>query len=118
MLSPVSDAFLDSVLKRILWRGEHAAIREELSAHLEDHIQALVEQGTDPAEAERRAVAAMGDPAEIGLQLNRQHRPFLGWAVRFTGRDGATAVPLPPYWTKRAENTRSAPVFQAAVSFS
>lgn len=85
MLSPVSDAFLDSVLKRILWRGEHAAIREELSAHLEDHIQALVEQGTDPAEAERRAVAAMGDPAEIGLQLNRQHRPFLGWAVRFTG---------------------------------
>ena len=85
MLTPVSEMFLESVLKQIVWRGEHASIREELTAHLEDHIQMLMEKGMEPSEAEREAVASMGDPREIGRQLSRQHRPFLGWAVRFTG---------------------------------
>ena len=30
-------------------------------------------------EAERRAIAAMGDPEEIGEALNREHSPLLGW---------------------------------------
>lgn len=85
MYTPSSEAFLDSVLEKVVWKGEHAAIREELTAHLEDHIQALVEKGMALPEAEQEAIAAMGDPGELGRQLNRQHRPYLGWAVRLTG---------------------------------
>ena len=47
--------------------------REELTAHLEDHAAALEEQGIPPEEAAIRAVEAMGDPYQIGHQLDRCH---------------------------------------------
>lgn len=62
--------------------AEWEDIREELRAHLEDRAEALEETGLSPAEAEERALAAMGDPAEIGAALNAQLSPFWLWAGR------------------------------------
>ena len=55
--------------------------REELTAHLEDHRDALLElrPGLTPEEAEEAAVQAMGDPGELGRALNESHSPRFGW---------------------------------------
>lgn len=49
------------------------AIEEELMGHMEDRIEALLALGYPAEEAEQRAVAAMGDPEEVGRRLNREY---------------------------------------------
>lgn len=58
---------------------EKDAIRQELEGHMEDHAAALTEVGYTGEEAEERAAAAMGNPEEIGAELNRAYP--LGWLV-------------------------------------
>ena len=55
---------------------EHVA---ELAAHMEDHAAALMERGVPEEAAAQQAVAAMGDPEEIGKELDKSHSPLLGW---------------------------------------
>ena len=51
-------------------------VRGELRDHLEDHAQALMEIGRSREEAEEASILAMGDPEEIGRELNKQF-PFI-----------------------------------------
>ena len=67
-----------SALRRVTGR-ERAAIRAEIDGHIEDHMEGLLELGYDPALAEERALAAMGDPKEVGRELDRQYP--LGWLI-------------------------------------
>lgn len=62
-------------------RPDHEAITAELTAHLEDHKDAILEIHPDMTlwEAERRAVEAMGNPEELGRWLDSIHNPLLGW---------------------------------------
>lgn len=53
--------------------SEREAIRAELSAHIEDHICDLLELDYDEALAEERTMALMGDPEEVGLELDKQY---------------------------------------------
>jgi hypothetical protein len=73
--------FCDRVLAKVRHATpeEKAAIRAELDAHMEDHAAALLEAGYEEAEASKRAMAAMGDPEEIGVELNKDYP--LGWLV-------------------------------------
>lgn len=59
--------------------AEWQSIRREILGHVEDRVEDFQRSGFDPAEAEARAVAAMGEPEEIGDALNRQLSPF--WLV-------------------------------------
>lgn len=65
--------------RRVIWQMKRATLREqdwvkaELMGHLEDHADALEQAGYDPEEARSRAVAAMGEPEEIGKALNKQY---------------------------------------------
>ena len=68
------------VVKRIRFRHDRAAVAEELRSHLEESRDFLMqEEGLSQAEAERAAIAAMGDPEELGKELNQVHSPLLGW---------------------------------------
>ena len=73
--------FCEQVLSRVrhATERERAAIRQELEGHLEDHAEDLRRIGFPAEEAERRALAAMGDPAEIGRELSREYP--LRWLV-------------------------------------
>lgn len=73
--------YIDTVLSalRHVTGDERAAIRAELEGHMEDHMEGLLELGYDPALAEQRTLAAMGDPKEVGRELNRQYP--LGWLI-------------------------------------
>ncbi|BAL00590.1 hypothetical protein OBV_33910 [Oscillibacter valericigenes Sjm18-20] len=73
--------FCDRVLAKVRHATpkEKTAIRAELDAHMEDHAAALLEAGYEEAEAAERAMYAMGDPEEIGAELNKDYP--LGWLV-------------------------------------
>ena len=77
-------AYTDRVLACLkrLTRGERSAIRAELEAHMEDHMLALMELGYDEALAEERMLQHMGDPAEVGRELNRQYSLLWLWAMQ------------------------------------
>ena len=51
-----------------------AEILEELSSHLDDQVADLVAGGVEPADAEGRAIAGMGDPRPLGRDLARARR--------------------------------------------
>ena len=68
-----------SSLRRVTEK-EREAIRSELDGHIEDHMEALRELGYDEELAEERAIAAMGEPDEVGRELNRQYTGW-GWVL-------------------------------------
>ncbi len=72
-------AYCRAVCAQVRFKPDHAAITEELSGHILDRRDALMEQGLSQQEAEARAVAAMGDPEEVGKALNKEHSWLLGW---------------------------------------
>lgn len=74
--------YIAQVLKHLrhVTGGEYTAIRAELSGHLEDRIEALMECGLDETAAESRAVFTMGDPEEVGRELSRQQQSFF-WVL-------------------------------------
>ena len=73
--------YTDRVLAclRRLTPKERAAVRAEIDGHLEDHVCALLDLGYDPELAEQRTLAAMGDPEEVGRELEKQHPVF--WLI-------------------------------------
>ena len=77
-------AWLDEAVKGIVFRPDRAAVRQELADHLEDRtadLKRIFPNLTDE-EARDRALAWMGDAAEVSRQLARVHRPWLGWLWR------------------------------------
>ena len=78
--------WLDRTAKYLPSSKDRTAIREELTDHYCDKLDALLAQGYDPDEAKTKAVEALGDPDETGRLLRRVHQPWLTrllWAVRF-----------------------------------
>lgn len=82
------DVFCDWVGNQIKCRYVRRELLRELAGHIEDHQAELEAAGLSPQEAETRAVAAMGDPVEIGRALDRLYDPrwyallrVLGWVV-------------------------------------
>ena len=71
-------------IEQVRFKPDREKIREELIAHIEDRVDALKEFGLTEAEAETQAVEAMGDPVEVGKQLNAVHKPWLGWLWRIS----------------------------------
>ncbi|MBP3509242.1 permease prefix domain 1-containing protein [Oscillibacter sp.] len=105
---------------------ERAAIRDEIDGHIEDHICDLIELGYDEKLAEERAMSFMGDPAEVGRELDKQYplrwlvlgrvavvltvvlciQALTGFGILFHARDSVMAR-LVPSWrddTEVAEN--------------
>ena len=61
---------------RRLTEAERSAVQTELEGHMVDHMLALMELGYDETLAEERMLQHMGDPAEVGRQLNEQYSRF------------------------------------------
>jgi len=71
--------FLESIRKQIHFIFDRDSIELEYKQHIEDSILDLIEEGYSEEEAERIAIEKMGDPIEIGKQLNEEHHPLLGY---------------------------------------
>lgn len=75
------EEYTDQVLAalRRVTTAERESIRAEIDAHMEDHICALLDLGYEPELAEERTMTFMGDPVEVGRELDRQYP--LRWLV-------------------------------------
>ena len=77
-----AEGWLDKATASIRFGPDRKEVRAELSAHLEDKALDFqrIFPGLTEDEAKERAAAEMGDPAEIGKELTKVHRPWLGYA--------------------------------------
>ena len=84
--------WMEHVLREVRFAPDRRKIRQELAEHMEDRMEEYLEAmgAYDDADgspdfdellekAEVRLMNSMGDPAELGRELNRQHKPWLGW---------------------------------------
>jgi len=76
------NGWLDAAMAQVRSKPEHPAIRAELQGHLEDKEQYFLENGMGPREAGKAAVEAMGDPVEVGKELDKAHPVW--WAKLYT----------------------------------
>ena len=76
--------WLEKATKDIRFGPDRREVRAELDAHLEDKIADLRRIFPDIPleEAEQRAVAQMGDPEQVGRELAKLHKPWLGYLWR------------------------------------
>lgn len=72
-------AYTELCVGQMRCRAMRPVVGKELEAHMEDQREAYLAEGMAPEEAERLAVAQMGDPVEAGMELDRIHRPCMDW---------------------------------------
>lgn len=75
------EQFCGQVCSFVRFSPDHEAISAELTGHMEEHRDALLEAHPSMTlwDAESEAVRAMGDPEALGRQLDQIHDPRLGW---------------------------------------
>ena len=73
------DAWCKEVVSRVRFWPDREAIRKELAAHYEDSVRDYLRIDYEEELAKSRALAAMGDAAEVGNGLDKAHKPWLGW---------------------------------------
>lgn len=76
--------FVEEILSYVKFSFDRKEISLELNQHMVDKIEHYMEKGYDEKEAENLAINHMGDPKEIGVQLNKEHNPILGWIWAIT----------------------------------
>lgn len=76
--------WLNTATRGIRFRPDREAVWAELFDHFEDKIADLMRIYPDLSrrEAEKMAVARMGDPEQIGKELAKFHKPWLGYLWR------------------------------------
>ena len=74
-------AFLDDVCIHINCKTVHKDIREELGEHINELVEENISNGYDEEKALDLAISAMGSTDEIGMKLNRQHKPQTEWSL-------------------------------------
>jgi cell division protein FtsW (lipid II flippase) len=75
------EGFLSEVKKHIKSKEAKVFVHKELEYHLQETKLELMVEGAGEAEAEERAVLQMGSPAELGMQLNKIHKPRVDWIL-------------------------------------
>ena len=75
------EEYIKMLLEQVRFEKAHKAIGDEIRAHIEEQIEANVSDGMDRVTAEEKAVEDMGNPMEVGMSLDRVHRPQVAWGL-------------------------------------
>ena len=75
------EEYIRKLLEQVRFKKAHKSIEGEIRSHIEDQINDNMSEGMDREEAEKAAVADMGDPVEVGISMDRIHRPRIAWSV-------------------------------------
>lgn len=73
--------FVRDVCLEVRARELHREIRQEMTSHLEALAEEKEADGCPAEEAEAWAVRQMGDPLQLGRELNRVHKPRFHWGM-------------------------------------
>lgn len=73
--------YTELVCQQLRWKKARSAIKREIGTHLCDQRDALIKNGMDEDSANRESIRQMGDAFEIGMELDRIHRPKPAWEL-------------------------------------
>lgn len=73
--------YLETVLEQIRFEKAKRMISDELENHIHDQKEAFMLNGMDEKEAYEKAVDEMGDPIDVGIAMDRIHRPKMEWKM-------------------------------------
>ena len=76
-----SNHFLDEVSSYIRSKEAKKYIEAELKNHLHQSKTDWIKKGYPEDEAEEMAVRNMGNPSDIGLKMDKLHRPQIDWKL-------------------------------------
>lgn len=75
------EQYLNVLLGQVRCKKVHFYIKEEISSHIEEQIEANLLNGMTKEEAEKAAIADMGNPIETGVALDSIHKPRMEWRM-------------------------------------
>ncbi len=75
------EEYLEKLLSQIRCKKARPYISDEIRKHMEDQITENIAHGMTAKEAEINAVADMGDPVEVGISLDKVHKPQVAWKL-------------------------------------
>ena len=73
--------YIQTVTEQIRCKRALPLVTKELEDHIEDQKCDYMAEGMEPSEAEEAAVLEMGDPVEVGIEMDRIHRPKMAWKM-------------------------------------
>lgn len=76
---PLLDDFSNEVVKHVKFKFDRDDIKQELNDHMEDMLDEFMSENIEREMAEKMVIDCMGNPDEIGEELNREHNPIIGW---------------------------------------
>ena len=74
-------AYLERIGEEIRWKRARPALLRELEDHALEQMDDCLAAGLTQEEAEQETLRQLGDPAEIGRQLDQLHRPRPQWGL-------------------------------------
>lgn len=75
------EQYLEKLLSQIRCKKARPYIAEEIRGHMESQIEDNMAHGMTYEEAEKNAVADMGDPITAGISLDKIHKPQFAWKL-------------------------------------
>lgn len=73
------EEYLNDVKNQIRNKNAKEFVGKELKSHIEEQVEAYIEDGLSKEQAVLAAVKDMGDPVNVGTSLDRIHRPKMEW---------------------------------------
>lgn len=108
------EEFIRNITDQIRCVRARETVARELSDHIKDQAETYERAGTEHEEAVRMAVREMGDPVQIGVELDRIHRPQMDIrmiAMVFVFSLGGLLLQYFGGGYTRLSNVNDAPVF-------
>ncbi len=84
MRVPEWEDYLKKVVSFVKFKYDRNDIYFELLGHMEDRLEDYLSEGMEQEEAEALVLENMGDAEEVGRELNKEHKPLLGWIWRIS----------------------------------
>lgn len=75
------ETYLEKLLSQIRCKKARPYIAEEIRDHIECQIADNLSEGMSYEEAEKNAVTDMGDPVDVGISLDKIHKPKIAWKL-------------------------------------
>lgn len=74
-------AYAAQVCRQLRWKKARPVVEREIETHLRDQYDALLQGGMTEEQAVDESIRQMGDAVEIGVALDRVHRPRPAWGL-------------------------------------
>lgn len=73
--------YIEKLTEQMRCERARELVAKEYEQHIDDQTEAFQSEGVEEAEARLLAVTEMGDPVEVGVEMDRLHRPQMEWKM-------------------------------------